>query len=267
MRRLLCSPTYFDIEYSINPWMDLDNKVDQALAHRQWNNLVELLQKLGDNLEFITPVAGLPDMTFAGDAGIVIGNTFIPSNFKDAQRRPESSYYTEWFSAHDFDIVHFPQEIVFEGLGDVVFAGRRIIAGHGGRSSAGAVSCLREVAARWEVVCDLVIKDMRYFHLAMALSFIDEETVLYVPDAFDGASVQRLQKTIRRTIPISAEDANRYFACNNLVVGRNVVLDGCTMSLRKALEQLGYEPVFCPMSEFKKSGGSLRCLVLTHLQN
>jgi N-dimethylarginine dimethylaminohydrolase len=100
----------------------------------------------------------------------------------------------------------------------------------------------------------------------MALSFIDADTILYYPPAFDADSVRKLERIVRHPIPVSAEDANEYFACNNLVIGDKVLLDNCTPDLRKALARLDYEACPCPMSEFKKSGGSLRCLVLSFME-
>jgi hypothetical protein len=33
---LMCPPAYFDVSYSINPWMDVTKPVDAALAYGQW---------------------------------------------------------------------------------------------------------------------------------------------------------------------------------------------------------------------------------------
>jgi N-dimethylarginine dimethylaminohydrolase len=99
----------------------------------------------------------------------------------------------------------------------------------------------------------------------MALGFLDEQTILYYPPAFDATSLSRLQDVVEDAIPVGDVDANEYFACNNLVVDRTVLLDGCTVELERTLTARGYQIECCDMSEFKKSGGSLRCLVLTFL--
>ena len=59
----MCPPTYFDVEYSINPWMDVSDKVDHDLAMTQWTDLIELLKSLGDTISVVEAQPGLPDMT------------------------------------------------------------------------------------------------------------------------------------------------------------------------------------------------------------
>ena len=208
----MCPPTYFDVEYSINPWMDVENRVDRDLAFRQWHAFVDLLLELGDSVQFIEPVPGLPDMTFAGDAGLVWKRQFVPSNFRHPQRQAESRHYSDWLRRQSFDISPMPPDVLFEGLGDVVFHGQRAFVGYGPRSDERAFSYLQELIPDLEMVGRLEIVDDRYFHLAMALAF-----------------------------------------------------DMCTPALRAELADAGYDVVTCDMSEFKKGGGSLRCLVLTTL--
>jgi N-dimethylarginine dimethylaminohydrolase len=263
----MCPPTYFDIEYSINPWMNINNKVDKELADRQWNNFVSLLRELGDEVECIDAVPGLPDMTFSGDAGVVYNNIFVPSNFRAEPRQNEVGHYIRWFTERDYIIKPVPPEIFFEGLGDVVFHRDRAIIGYGYRSDSRVIQHLQEIIPALQILGTMKICDERYFHLAMALSFIDETTVLYYPPAFDNESVQRLHSIVEHAIAVSDQDANVYFACNNLVIGKTVLLDNCTPILESALAERGYTVRACDMSEFKKSGGSLRCLVLSFLQD
>lgn len=41
-RYLMCRPTYFEVTYSINPWMDPAKPVDTDLAVAQWERLLAL---------------------------------------------------------------------------------------------------------------------------------------------------------------------------------------------------------------------------------
>ncbi len=263
MRRLMCPPDYFDIEYVINPWMDTANRVDQGLAREQWDNLVHTLRALGDEIEFIAPDPRCPDMTFSGDGGLVVDQNFVPSNFRVPERALEVSHYVEWFTERGYEIAQIDPDIHFEGLGDVVFSGRRAVFGFGVRSDRRSLDLLRGFVPDLDILCEMRIVDDRFFHLAMALAFLDDDTVLYYPPAFDAESVARLKAALPRVIAASDEDACGHFACNNLVIGNRVLIDGATPDLARALGAHGFEPVICPMSEFKKSGGSLRCLVLS----
>jgi len=265
MERIMCPPTYFDIEYSINPWMDVNNKVDKQLAWVQWNDLIRILNELGDTIHVVEALPGLPDMTFSGDGGMVWKKTFIPSNFRNQERRGEVPPYIHWFKKNGYEVAPMPEDVIFEGLGDVVFHEGLAFFGYGSRSDERAVDHLREIVPNLKILGKMEIIDDHYFHLAMALSFIDEDTVLYYPPGFSDESVLNLQKVMKNPIAVGEKDANEYFACNNLVIGNKVILDNCTPQLREDLGKHGYELITCDMSEFKKSGGSLRCLVLSFM--
>ena len=262
----MCAPDHFDIKYVINPWMDLNNRVDPSLARRQWDNLVGILKQFGDRIEFVNSDPCCPDMTFSGDSGLVFDNIFMPSNFRVPERRLEVQHYIDWFSTRGFDIATYDENIYFEGLGDVVFHGHRAVFGHGVRSNRRSLDLLHRFIPDLEILCEMRIVDDRFFHLAMALAFLSDDTVLYYPAAFDSESVESLQAAVPNTIAASDADVCNHFACNNLVIGRQVLIDGATPRLVEDLATNGFETVVCPMSEFKKSGGSLRCLVLSFIE-
>jgi N-dimethylarginine dimethylaminohydrolase len=265
MRRLMCPPDYFDIEYVINPWMDLNNRVDRALARRQWDDFVANLRRFGDEVEFIAPDRRCPDMTFSGDGGLVVDRTFMPSNFRVPERQLEVQHYVDWFEARGYEIARYDSGIAFEGLGDVVFHGDRAIFGHGIRSDRRSLDLLRSLLPHLEVLCEMRIVDPRFFHLAMALSFLSDDCVLYYPPAFDEESRARLHAAVPDVLEASDIDTLEYFGCNNLVLGNRLLIDDATPDLEEALAKRGIETIRCPMSEFKKSGGSLRCLVLSFI--
>lgn len=263
MIRLLCPPTYFDVVYSINPWMDVTVPVDKLLARQQWDDFMRTMQELGDIVLIIDPQSGLPDMTFAGDGGFVFGKTFVPSNFRSPERTFEAQHFERWFRERGFKIRFMPDDVVFEGLGDVVFHGRDALIGYGVRTDHESVRYLTEFLPTLNIRGDVRIVDERYFHLAMAFGYINSDTIVYYPPAFDESSCAKIRHLYKNAIALNDVDANEYFACNNLVIGNTVLLDNCTSELRSKLAEHGYQARCCPMSEFKKSGGSLRCLVLS----
>ena len=52
-RYLMCRPTYFDVVYTINPWMDPRVAVDHERVMSQWENLRQTYLSLGHQVEVI----------------------------------------------------------------------------------------------------------------------------------------------------------------------------------------------------------------------
>jgi N-dimethylarginine dimethylaminohydrolase len=83
----MCPPTYFSIDYEINPWMDKNNKVNIKLAQKQWEELVNTYKKLEVEVKTIDPIESLPDMVFTANAGLVIPASPCPSGRRAAGGR------------------------------------------------------------------------------------------------------------------------------------------------------------------------------------
>src|SRR5204863_9433954 len=90
-RYLMCSPTFFDVSYAINPWMDVTIGVDRERAQRQWDALVATYRAAGAQIEILEPQPGLPDLVFTANLGIVDGETFVAARMRHAERRPETA--------------------------------------------------------------------------------------------------------------------------------------------------------------------------------
>src|SRR3989304_5997217 len=125
MRRvLMCPPDYFGIEYEINPWMSRSRPADPVAARLQWESLFDLLRgKLGLSISLLVPEKGAPDLVFTANAGLVRGGIFIPSNFRHPERRGESPIFRRWFEREGYEIRDLPQDLSFEGEGDVLAVG------------------------------------------------------------------------------------------------------------------------------------------------
>ena len=52
-RYLMTTPTFFAVEYVINPWMDASTPVDTGLALTQWDALRQTYLDLGHSVELI----------------------------------------------------------------------------------------------------------------------------------------------------------------------------------------------------------------------
>src|SRR6202044_4184099 len=129
---LMCPPAHFAVSYAINPWMEPDKPTDADKAMRQWTELRQAYLDLGHDVQTIEPVAGLPDMVFAANGATVIGGPVLGARFRHPERAAEGPAYLDWFRGRGFTSVHEPR-LVNEGEGDLVHAGRGILAGLGFR--------------------------------------------------------------------------------------------------------------------------------------
>src|SRR6266481_9493882 len=111
MRVLMCPPSFYGIEYEINPWMSRNRQSDYLLAEKQWRALYQLLQdRLGVDVCLMEARPGLPDMVFTANAGLVWENKFIVSNFRYEVRRDEATHFENWFAARNYEIFHLPEQ-------------------------------------------------------------------------------------------------------------------------------------------------------------
>lgn len=175
---LMVRPTYFDVEYSINPWMDPKKPTDTGLAVAQWEWLRDLYLELGHRVELLEPRPGLLDMVFAANGATVLNGQVFVARFRHPQRRPEADAYLDWFRDHGYRDVR-QSRWVNEGEGDYLVAAGRLLAGTGFRTDSRAH---RESEEFFGVpVTGLTLIDPHYYHLDTALCVLDAETVMYYP--------------------------------------------------------------------------------------
>lgn len=257
---LMCAPRHYAIEYEINPWMRRANAVDPGRAIAQWEGLHAELTRLGLEIELVPQEPGLPDMTFTANAGIAGPRTFIPSNFRYAERQPEAAHFTRWFHDHGYQIVNIHEEHFWEGEGDVLAAGDRVFAGFRFRTEFRALDHLDELLETTAVRLELV--DPRFYHLDTCFCPLDERRAMFYPPAFSEEAQSQLAAHFPELIAVDEHDALR-FACNALPTDGTVVLNSGCRSTVAALTAAGYRCIETPMDEFIKAGGSVKCLLLT----
>ncbi len=259
---LMCKPTYFNVEYVINPWMEGNQgKVDQALAARQWQNLHDTLAQRA-SIKLIEPAAGLPDMVFTANGGFVSHRReVIVSSFRHAERRGESAHFQKFFEEAGYRVVPLGGGIRFEGAGDALFdSGDTVWVGSGirsDRSAEGAIAVTLHADTR-----GLVLVNPRWYHLDTALCPLPRGAAIAYAKAFSTASIEVINKGFDgRVVWVSDEDASQ-FACNAVSVGNDIILHKATAPLKKMLHDLGFNVIEVDVSEFMKAGGACKCLTL-----
>jgi N-dimethylarginine dimethylaminohydrolase len=255
---LMCPPDYFAVQYAINPWMDPDEPVNTGLAAHQWRQLRETFIRLGHTVRTIAPQPGLPDMVFAANGATVVDGKVLGSRFRYPQRAAEGPAYLSWFTENGYATAVAPQHMN-EGEGDIVFADRAIITGHGFRTDAAAADEVGEFFGLPVLSAGLV--DPRFYHLDTALCVLDADTAAYYPAAFDDAGQATLAGHFAELIEAKDEDAEA-LGLNAISDGRHVVLPEQATSLAGQLAEKGFEPIGVDMSEFLKAGGGPKCCTL-----
>jgi lysine-ketoglutarate reductase/saccharopine dehydrogenase-like protein (TIGR00300 family) len=260
---LVCPPDFYDVDYVINPWMEGNvHRASQEGADRQWKDLIARLSETAE-LEQVPPKAGLPDMVFTANAGLVVGNRVVLSRFLPKERQGEEAIFRDWFKARGFEVYELPPEIPFEGAGDALMDRQHpwLWAGYGFRSDLEAHPYL----AKWlelEVI-SIRLADPRFYHLDTCLCPLEGGYLLYYPAAFDAYSNRIIEQRVpeQKRITVSEADAVR-FACNAVNLGQTVFLNQASEELKSKLERHKFKVIETPLTEFIKSGGSAKCLTL-----
>ncbi len=255
---LMCPPAHFAVTYAINPWMRPDEPADAGLALSQWERLRQAYLDLGHDVRVIEPVPGLPDMVFAANGATVVDGTVLGVRFRHPQRAAEAGAYLDWFLAGGWRVAGLPARYN-EGEGDILVAGRTLLAGHGFRSEEGAAA---ELAAVFGLpVVSLRLVDPRFYHLDTALCVLDASTAMYYPAAFDDAGRAMLSSVFAELIEAKDEDAE-VLGLNAVSDGYHVVLAAQATGLARQLSARGFAPVPVDMSELRKAGGGAKCCTL-----
>jgi N-dimethylarginine dimethylaminohydrolase len=256
---LMCPPDFYGIEYEINPWMSRGRQSDLERSRDQWRALRDLLTALGADIRLMEPVAGLPDLVFTANAGLVFQQRVFLSRFRHPARQGETSVDRVWFHQQGFETIDLPETWHFEGAGDALFCGDTLFAGYLIRSDAGAMQWVAgELGCR---VIPMQLVDPHYYHLDTCFCPVSAREALYFPGAFDDYGRTVLAAHVSDLIEVTAEEAAR-FACNAVILGRHVVTNTGCPQLAAALAARGYEPHETPLDEFIKAGGSAKCLTL-----
>jgi N-dimethylarginine dimethylaminohydrolase len=256
---LMCPPDHYGIEYEINPWMKKERQADHAEAVRQWQALHSLLSSLGAQISLVTPAAGLPDLVFTANAALIFRRRAVLSRFRHAQRQGEEAHFAAWFEEHAFQVERLPARLYFEGAGDALFCGDTLFAGYRFRSDARGHQLIGGMIERRVLPLELV--DPYFYHLDTCFCPLAPGMALYFPGAFDAYGRQVIQELVPDLIEVALEEA-KSFACNAVVVGKNVVTNVDCPRMHDDLKSRGFAPIATPLSEFVKAGGSAKCLTL-----
>lgn len=262
-RYLMCSPRHFEVTYAINPWMNTSVPVDVERAQFQWEVLRNTYLSLGHQVDLIDPLVGQPDMVFAANGGLVVAGRAYGAKFRFPERGAEGMAYSEWLRDSGVSVAD-PTE-TNEGEGDFLTLRSMILAGTGFRTSLAAHIEAAHVLDRPVVSLELV--DPRFYHLDTAIAVLDDghgnapADIAYFPEAFSRHSRRTLRDLFPDAIICSEKDAC-VLGLNAVSDGHHVILPSAAVGFAEQLRGRGYAPVPVDLSEFLKSGGSVKCCTM-----
>ena len=258
-RFYLCPPDYFRIEYSINPWMDVNHQVDSARAREQWASLFETYVRLGADVHLIEPEPGLPELVFPGDSMFLFRNKAYASRFRHPERDPEVAQMTRRFRARGFKVETLPRALHFEGNAEAIYWNGRLMCGCGIRSDCDVFPILGKLL-------NVEIHTFRltepYFHFDVTFCGVDKETAVYFPGAFTAGGRELMKRMVPRLIEADENEA-RVLGVNSVSINGTVVMSTPRApKLAARLRAAGHEVIELDLSEFYKAGGGAKCLTL-----
>ena len=270
---LMVKPTYFDVEYVINPHMaDHVGNVDKLQAANEWEHLVDGFKMLGMNVDVLDGVKGLPDMVFCANQSLPFidsddNKKAVMSIMSTSERSNEVPHIEKWYKSIGYEVLHLDggKTKSFEGMGDAQWHFKRQLlwGGYGHRSSLNAYEQISKLLDVPVVVVELV--DEKFYHLDTCMCMLDGKSVLIYSDAFTQKSLDLIHSLFENVIEASQYEAEKLFAANATCPdGKNVFIQqGCT-DVNKKLRDTGFSVHEFSTYEFIKSGGSVFCMKLLY---
>ncbi|MBO6585068.1 MAG: hypothetical protein JJ953_03075 [Gracilimonas sp.] len=266
---LLVKPTYFSVEYVINPHMEGNiGDVDKLAAQNEWEHLRAAYEELGLYVHVIEGQRGYPDMVFCA-------NQSLPNITKDGkkevimsvmnsdQRKGEVPTIQKVYEDSSYEIVHLDGDRFssFEGMGDAIwhFKKRLLWGGYGYRSSKEVYDVISETFGTPIIALELI--DERFYHLDTCLCILDSDTALIYPKAFTDEGLELIHTLFTNVIEASKYEAEKLFACNATCPdGKNVFIQQGCVDVNHKLKESGFKVHEFSTYQFLKSGGSVFCM-------
>ena len=270
---LMTEPSGFEVCYQINPWMrpgawKADPAACRAQAETAYASLRRALVEAGARVETLEGVRGLPDLVFPANAAVVLDGRVLLARFRHPERQGEEAVFRSAFLRLKTrglvqEVIDLPEHMFHEGAGDCIWdAGRgHFWGGYGPRSSKAALGVIRETFGQ-EVV-PLELASDRFYHLDTCFCPLSGGEVLYHPDAFTPAALAAIRARVAPELRLEASAAEADAFCVNAVnLGRAVIMARAPETLRKTLDERGYQLIEVGLDPFILSGGAAYCMTL-----
>jgi dimethylargininase len=222
--------------------------VDVALAERQWQAYVDVLQAAGWEIVEVPPAPDCPDSVFVEDTMLVFRDVAVIALPGASSRRPETPAAEAAVAALGYTVEHIVAPGTLDG-GDVLKVGDTIYVGRGGRTNAEGI---RQLAAFLEPrgATVVTVPLSKVLHLKSAVTALPDGTVIGYEPLVDDS-------TVYPTFLAMPEEGGAHVV---LLGGNRVLMSADCPASADLLRARGLEPVVVDISEYVKLEGCVTCL-------
>lgn len=254
---LVSKPINYGIDSPINIWQEkYVGQIDQALAIKQHDDMVEALEKEGVRCHYLEPIIGATEQKDTRDIGVISSRGAIAGHFKKDIRMGEVASFIKFCVESGIPLLKYG--IPFEG-GDFFFLDEaECLVGIGQRTEIRTNEIEALLKRRVQIV-----HHVSSHHLDAYFNIISPKLVVANPKYL--AEHEYLKD--KDVIELDDDDVWN-MSSNFLLLEENRVLadSGCH-EFNKKLKAKGVDVIEVDVSELKKNGGSIRCMTLEILRD
>lgn len=280
---LMTDPSHIGIA-GINAYEDTHHGPDRRNAQQQFEHIQSAIKAAGINVVQIPSPPDCQDGVYTANWAVTYQGKALLSKLPNA-RESEEPYAQAQLEQLGFHCRR-PHDY-FSGQGDtLLFNDHEAILGHGYRTKL-TPALLKDFD--WLGISPIPIQakpqldehgqpqtntvtglaDSYFYDIDLAVAVIAPNVLAVCLDALLPDSRQTIQNLTLRPanpvtiIPVDETEARAGFACNLVSTGRTVVMTDAAPKLAADLRSHGYEVKTTSVSQFKLTGGGIRCVSLT----
>jgi N-dimethylarginine dimethylaminohydrolase len=273
MPYFLFSAAHFDVDDSVkgeNIFIKESVKVDKEKALAQHRHLASVL-----NTRPHEAFPRMPDIVFSANVALVLPRlprkVVVLSSFKHPVRQPEVAVFRRCMEAEGVLCVPFPKAFVFEGDGECKWflGGQLLVVGYGYRCTKRSVCVLRQLLT--SIYQSFNVAPPRVIGLRLASPFVYHMDLAMVETsptscvAHKGAFVDSSQ--LEKYVCVRYWKTDDPFLFNCLVTPTRAIVHKIMFERDRVFLKEALSPrtvVEVDVSEFEKSGGAVKCMVLKY---
>jgi N-dimethylarginine dimethylaminohydrolase len=260
---LLCSPTYLNLS-PINKiaegWLEKGEKIDQQKCLNEHQQLIDIYEKNGINVEILVPTKDLSSQVFARDFGFNIKEGYVLGHFKEAGRQAESQLYAQKLAELGVPIIATCHEGILEG-GDFWQLDEKTLAiGTLQRSDEKGIQSIREQLEPLGYRIISVNSKPEYLHLDMIFNIVGENTAVTYYEGLPEEFKNYLDEVGYDLIKVEEEGVFKHF-CNLQALGNKRIISlSANTTVNAKLRERGFTVFELHATEILKTGGGPHCM-------